>query len=192
MEVRLSKQNRQGTFRISPALIYMLAEFSYKKVHMILARKRTDRIVAFAKRDFVFLSVTDEPLADGTWVSGTVSVQTPKIPRQEGYVRAFQDSIAFYKPISQNKTKITIVCRIDLNDSTEEVGAGGWIPMWLYVKTVGISGAKSVISMRNVLVEARRQLEQSQKLSMGQEQATKKRKRFLLPWSRKSRQRQAI
>lgn len=159
---------------------------------MILARKRTDRILAFGKRDFVFLSVTDEPLADGTWVSGTVSVQTPKLPRQEGYVRAFQDSIAFYKPISENRTKITIVCRIDLNDSADEAGAGGWIPMWLYVKTVGISGAKSVISMRKYLVEARDELQRSRNFGVSHEEVTKKKKRLFLPWRKASQHQQAV
>lgn len=102
-----------------------------RRVHMILARKRTSRILAFGKRDLVFLSVRDEPLEDGTWVSGTVSVQTPSIPRQKGYTRAFQDSIAFYKPMDDNtKTHLTIVCRIDLNDSGEG-GEGGFIPMWI-------------------------------------------------------------
>eukprot|EP00980_Cylindrotheca_fusiformis_P012530 scaffold3079_cov119-Cylindrotheca_fusiformis.AAC.6 len=159
-------------------------EYSYKKVHMILARKRTARILTFGKRDFVFLSVTDEPLADGTWVSGTVSVQTPRVPRQKGYVRAFQDSIAFYKPISPNRTKITIVCRIDLNDSSDEVSAGGWIPMWLYVKTVGMTGAKSVMAMRSFLMKENSEQKDSQKASCTNQQTAKKKKRFSLPWSR--------
>ena len=147
-------------------------EFVHKKVHMILARKLTQRILAFGRRDFVFLSVSDEPLKDGTWVSGTVSVQTPKIPRQKGYTRAFQDSIAFYKPIDNGtKTKITMVFRIDLNDSSEN-GSGGLMPMWLYVKTVGNTGARSVISMRNVLMEAK-QRRQQQKQKLGETPAKK-------------------
>jgi hypothetical protein len=161
-------------------------DFTYKKVHMILARKRTQRIVAFGKRDFVFVSVTDEPLADGTWVSGTVSVQTPTIPRQVGYTRAFQDSIAFYKPIEETngvitKTKITIVCRIDLNDSSAD-GSGGWIPMWIYVKTIGATGARSVISMRNVLVEEQKQkrlLLEEQEQQQQQTTTKKKKKKSL-------------
>lgn len=69
-------------------------------VRMILCRKRMSRILAFGKRDLVFLSVAEsEPLEDGSLVSGTVSVRTPLVPRQPGYTRAFQDSIAFYKPI---------------------------------------------------------------------------------------------
>ena len=167
---------------------------------MILARKRTKRILAFGKREFVFVSVTgDKPLDDGTWVSGTVSVEfnetktdsdsdngneggdenendttttttTTSLPyRNKSYTRAFQDSIAFYKPIppsagasssssslSGERTKLTIICRIDLNDSsssTSDGGGGGCIPMWLYVKTIGITGARSVLNMRRALLE---------------------------------------
>lgn len=133
--------------------VELLGSFDYKGVNMILARKRTKRILAFGKRDMVFLSVSDQPLADGTWVSGSVSIQTPQIPRQSGYTRAFQDSIAFYKPLDGNtKTQLTIVCRIDLNDSSAD-GAGGWIPMWLYVKTIGATGLRSVTSMRDVIMQ---------------------------------------
>lgn len=133
--------------------VTIFGEFLYNKVHMILCRKRTKRILAFSKRDMVFLSVTDEPLPDGTWVSGTVAVRTPQIPREPGYTRAFQDSVAFYKPIEGNtKTALTIVCRIDLNDSGHD-GSGGFIPMWLYVKTVGRTGALSVQNMKNALEE---------------------------------------
>ena len=126
-------------------------------VTMILCRKRTKRIMAFGKRDLVFVSVQEnEPLPDGTWVSGTVSVQSDLLPRQSGYVRAFQDSIAFYKPLDGNtKTELTILCRIDLNDSGED-GTGGFIPMWLYVKTIGTTGVQSVIRMRNALLEEKR------------------------------------
>jgi hypothetical protein len=132
--------------------VTLYGEFTHRKVHMILAKKTTHRILAFGKRDFVFLSVSDSPLADGTWVSGTVSVQTPRISREKGYTRAFQDSVAFYKPVDNNKqTELTIVCRMDLNDSTDD-GSGGWMPMWLYVKTIGTAGARSVLSMRNVLI----------------------------------------
>jgi hypothetical protein len=134
------------------------ADGSASGIHMILARKRTKRLLTFGKREFVFISVTDEPLDDGTWVSGTVSVESPtKIPRTKSYTRAFQDSIAFYKPLydkdnKNTRTKVTIVCRIDLNDSSED-GAGGWIPMWVYVKTIGTTGARSVLNMRNALLE---------------------------------------
>ena len=166
---------------------------------MILARKRTKRILAFGKREFVFVSVTgDKPLDDGTWVSGTVSVEfnetktdsdsdngneggdenendttttttTTSLPyRNKSYTRAFQDSIAFYKPIppsaggcasssslSGERTKLTIICRIDLNDSSSSTsdGGGGCIPMWLYVKTIGITGARSVLNMRRALLK---------------------------------------
>ncbi|VEU34309.1 unnamed protein product [Pseudo-nitzschia multistriata] len=142
-------------------------------VRMILARKRTKRILAFGKREFVFVSVEDTPLQDGTWVSGTVSVQVDEsslkspLKRNKSYTRAFQDSIAFYKPLPSRaategkagggdadhrsgRTGLTIVCRIDLNDSN---GRGGCIPMWLYVKTIGATGAKSVWNMRRCLLE---------------------------------------
>ena len=149
-------------------------------VKMILARKRTKRILTFGKREFVFVSVEDVPLEDGTWVSGTVSVEVPEgtprgghqnekgvasrgalpsLRRNKSYTRAFQDSIAFYKPLPATKsgtcdrTKLTIVCRIDLNDSSGEHGGGGCIPMWLYVKTIGITGARSVLNMRKCLLE---------------------------------------
>ena len=119
---------------------------------MILCRKRMKRIGVYGKRDLVFLSVSDKPLEDGTFCSGTVSVVTDDVPRQDGYTRAFQDSIAFYKPLSSNETDLTIVCRIDLNDSGEG-GAGGCIPMWFYVKTIGITGVQSVMRMREALLE---------------------------------------
>ncbi len=139
--------------------IELFGNFDYKGVNMILARKRTKRILAFGKRDMVFLSVSDQPLADGTWVSGSVSVQTPQISRQSGYTRAFQDSIAFYKPLERNtQTQLTIVCRIDLNDSSAD-GAGGWIPMWLYVKTIGATGLRSFTSMRDeIMLETSRSI----------------------------------
>jgi len=190
----------------------LYGEYTYKKkVHMILARKRTKRILAFAKRDFTFVSVTDQPLKDGTWVSGTVSVQTPRIPRQKGYTRAFQDSIAFYKPTGDysEATKVTIIFRIDLNDSAsttdmdmdigmgmggrEEKGQGGWIPMWLYVKTIGATGAKSVINMRNALVEdqqdERLKLELEQGMSEDQPWTDNKKKKKLFSriWNKKTR-----
>lgn len=124
---------------------------------MKLARKTLKRIVTFGKRDFTFVSVSDHPRAeDGAWVSGTVSVVTDQIPRKEGYVRAFQDSVAFYEPeevcevTGQPRTKLTIVFRIDLNDSREG-GGGGYVPMWMYVKTVGTTGMLSVQNMKKQL-----------------------------------------
>ena len=130
----------------------------HRGVSMTLARKRTKRLLALGKRDFLFVSVADLPLRDGTLVSGTVSVVAPHVaPRQKGYTRAFQDSIAFYKPLdSGSKTELTIICRIDLNDSGPD-GEGGFMPMWLYVKTIGATGARSVLSMRNYLERARQQ-----------------------------------
>lgn len=128
-------------------------EFNIANTHMLLCRKRTKRLMAFGKRDLVFLSVTEEPLEDGTWVSGSVSVETPTIPRDKHYTRAFQDSLAFYKPIDNNqRCALTIMCRIDLNDSSED-GAGGFIPMWMYVKTIGRTGVMSVLKMKDAIVQ---------------------------------------
>ena len=127
-------------------------EWNIHNTHMLLCRKRTKRIMAFGKRDLVFLSVTDEPLEDGTWVSGSVSVKTDLVPRDKKYTRAFQDSIAFYKPVADNKCAVTIMCRIDLNDSSED-GAGGFIPMWMYVKTIGRTGVMSVLKMRDAILD---------------------------------------
>ena len=121
--------------------------FSHPAVGVLLCRKRTKRIFAFGKRDLVFLSVTENgPLADGTLVSGTISLHVSELSRQPGYTRAFQDSVAFYKPIDGNHTVLTVVRRIDLNDAS---GDGGWIPMWLYVKTIGYTGAQSFLRMKN-------------------------------------------
>lgn len=127
-----------------------------KSVSMILAKKRTKRIVMYGKRDFTFVSVSDIPRSDGVWVSGTVSVITPTLPREASYVRAFQDSIAFYERLPNDeetgepRSLLTIVCRIDLNDSAEG-GQGGAIPMFFYVKTIGTSGLISMNSMRSEL-----------------------------------------
>ena len=49
------------------------------------------------------------------------------------------------------RTKLTIVFRIDLNDSREG-GAGGFVPMWMYVKTVGKTGMLSVQNMKKQLI----------------------------------------
>eukprot|EP00547_Thalassionema_nitzschioides_P003088 CAMPEP_0194208778 /NCGR_PEP_ID=MMETSP0156-20130528/7132_1 /TAXON_ID=33649 /ORGANISM="Thalassionema nitzschioides, Strain L26-B" /LENGTH=242 /DNA_ID=CAMNT_0038935811 /DNA_START=73 /DNA_END=798 /DNA_ORIENTATION=+ len=105
-------------------------DYFFEGTNMTLARKRTKRILgAFGKRDFAFVSVghksNDE---DDVLLSGTVSVITEDvIPRQPGYTRAFQDSIAFYRPLPNDQTHLTIICRIDLNDS---YGEGGSMPMW--------------------------------------------------------------
>jgi hypothetical protein len=39
-----------------------------------------------------------------------------------------------------------------LNDSAAD-GEGGHIPMWLYVKTIGITGAKSIMNMKRALMQ---------------------------------------
>jgi hypothetical protein len=46
---------------------------------------------------------------------------------------------------------LTIVCRIDLNDSGAD-GEGGWVPMWIYVKTIGHTAAASIHKMRQALL----------------------------------------
>ena len=135
----------------------VLGDYKYKGIEMRLARKRLKRIVAFGKRDFTFVSVSDTPRSDGAWVSGTVSVVTDQIPRKKGYTRAFQDSIAFYEAVTDDDntgkemTKLTIVFRIDLNDSSDG-GNGGFVPMWMYVKTVGSTGMLSVQNMKKQLL----------------------------------------
>jgi len=136
----------------------IVVQKQFKGVSMTLARKRTKRIVTFGKRDFVFVSVSDLPRPDGTWVSGTVSIISDKLRRMPSYTRAFQDSIAFYKPLGKDRTKLTIVCRIDLNDNSEG-GEGGSIPMWLYVKTIGATGLRSVNSLRSHLEKERQERE---------------------------------
>lgn len=142
----------------------------YGDVDLILARKRAKRLIAFGKRDFLFVSVSDVTRPDGVRVSGTVSVVTPMHPRVPGYTRAFQDSVGFYAPMPDDpdtgepRTALTIVCRIDLNDSAVG-GEGGMIPMWLYVQTIGRTGSASMNKMRRQLrleMEERR-LEQEKK-----------------------------
>ena len=99
-------------------------------------------------------------------ISGTVSVITDKLPRQKGYTRAFQDSVAFYEQIYNSEepvTKITIMCRIDLNDSSEG-GDGGNVPMWIYVKTIGSSG---VLTIQNMRREIRNEFKQLQSKECG-------------------------
>ena len=131
-------------------------EYKHRGIHMKLARKTIKRLITFGKRDFTFVSVSDHPRGDGAWVSGTVSVVTDEIPRMNGYVRAYQDSIAFYesldntKDTNQPQMKLTIVFRIDLND-TRDGGDGGFVPMWAYVKTVGTTGMASVQNMKRQL-----------------------------------------
>lgn len=133
----------------------VLGEYKHKGIEMRLARKTLKRIVTFGKRDFTFVSVSDHPRSDGAMVSGTVSVVTDQIPRKKGYTRAFQDSIAFYEPLDdeagKSRTKLTIVFRIDLNDSSDG-GNGGFVPMWAYVKTVGTTGMLSVQNMKRQLL----------------------------------------
>ena len=147
----------------------ILEQFDHGKVNMVLARKRAKRLVTFGKRDFLFVSVSDQPRSDGVLVSGTVSAVTSKYPRVQGYVRAYQDSIGFYEPhaddptTGESRTSVTIVCRIDLNDSGEG-GEGGHVPMWLYTQTIGLSGSSSLAKMRK---QMRLEMEERQALAEG-------------------------
>lgn len=149
--------------------LIILEQFDHGKVNMVLANKRAKRLVTFGKRDFLFVSVSDQPRSDGVLVSGTVSVVTPKYPRVQGYVRAYQDSIGFYEPhaddpnTGESRTSVTIVCRIDLNDSGEG-GEGGHVPMWLYTQTIGLSGSSSLAKMRK---QMRLEMEERQALAEG-------------------------
>jgi len=149
--------------------------YEHRGVKMILARKKTTKLVGglFGPRDFTFLSVSDLPRSDGTWVSGTVSVVTDKLPRETGYTRAYQDSVAFYQNIDPDeesglpRSRLTIITRIDLNDSSED-GEGGAIPMWLYVKTVGTTAAIALRNMRrevDIILKKRLTLETEKKKS---------------------------
>jgi len=163
----------------------VLGHYRHSDLRMKLARKTTSRIVAFGKRDFTFVSVSEKQRAssssspspssrdgngngrnsngdsNGRWVSGTVSVVTESIPPYSGYVRAYQDSIAFYERLDDSdrgsgggggrpQMKLTIVFRLDLNDSRTG-GGGGYVPMWIYVKTVGATGMASVQNMKREL-----------------------------------------
>jgi len=119
-----------------------------KGADLTLLWKKSKRLLAFRKRDFLFVSVTNPPREDGMWVAGTVSIRTPRYPRVPGYTRAYQDSISFYEPLDGGKrTKLTAVCRLDLNDSSAD-GEGGLIPMWLYLRTIGNTGALVMQGMR--------------------------------------------
>jgi len=130
--------------------VVIVGRYSHHGVDMTLARKLTKRFLTFGKRDFTFVSVSDLPRPDGVWTSGTVSVVTEAMPRAGGYVRGFQDSIAFYRRMDGGRTHVTIVCRIDLNDSGEG-GGGGGIPMWLYVKTIGTTGVSAMMTMKRLI-----------------------------------------
>mmetsp|Transcript_19509 Transcript_19509/g.29349 ORF Transcript_19509/g.29349 Transcript_19509/m.29349 type:complete len:264 (+) Transcript_19509:193-984(+) len=123
-------------------------DYFFEGMNMTVARKRTKRILGIlGKRDFVFVSVGHKG-ENEVFMSGTISVVTKSIPRQRDYTRAFQDSIAFYRPHDKNQTHLTIICRLDLNDSH---GDGGYMPMWLYVKTIGTTASRSILNLRREL-----------------------------------------
>lgn len=69
---------------------------------------------------------------------------------QPGYSHPFFVSFCCHDLCSHRD--LTIVCRIDLNDSGDG-GVGGFIPMWLYVKTIGYTAAESVYKMRRALIK---------------------------------------
>jgi len=137
----------------------VVKEWPVGKAKVFLARKLSKRILYYGKRDFSLLSVVDTPPSrdDGILVSGTISVDTPgHIPRQKGFTRAHQDMVCFYKPLDksrngQDQMELTIILRTDLNDSVEEEGTGGYFPMGIVVKTLGITGPQAMRSLRRVL-----------------------------------------
>jgi hypothetical protein len=136
----------------------VVKELNVQKARMIMARKLSTSILGFGKRDFSLLSVTSDhgQREDGVLVSGTISVIIPQqIPRYNGFTRAFQDMVCFYKPTGRNSnandtTELTIMLRTDLNDSADG-GTGGAVPMWLVVKTLGIAGTKAMQGLRKVV-----------------------------------------
>ena len=96
-------------------------EFTVQEKNMVVARKRSKSILGFGRRDFSLLAVTSSvgPRSD--------------IPRYEGFTRAFQDMVCFYKPVGRHsdgtqQTELTIMLRTDPNDSTHG-GVGGAVPM---------------------------------------------------------------
>jgi hypothetical protein len=142
---------------------------------MTLCRKQSTKLVGglFGKRDFTFVSIADTPSKlDGTLVGATLSVDVPSIfPRRSGYTRAYQDSISWYKPVidpvsGKPATDLTILVRLDLNDSVPPASApgtygnstvsGGHMPMWLYVQTVGTTAAMSMSKLRQALIRSQR------------------------------------
>lgn len=152
--------------------ISVVKELNVQNARMIMARKLSTSILGFGKRDFSLLSVTSSrgQGKDGVLVSGTISIIVPQqIPRYNGFTRAFQDLVCFYKPMGHNskskvhdQTELTILLRTDLNDSTDG-GTGGAVPMWLIVKTLGVAGTKAMQGLRKVV----RQHATTQKFSDG-------------------------
>ena len=55
------------------------------------------------------------------------------------------------------------MCRIDLNDSGEG-GEGGFVPMWIYTQTIGLSGSASLAKMRK---QMRLEMEERQTAAEG-------------------------
>ena len=82
----------------------------HKGADIAVCHRRMKRLGGlFGKRDFAFLSVTEEEgpsstSAGGTRVATTMSIITPKIPRMSGYTRGYQDSYAIYRPVNNGKS----------------------------------------------------------------------------------------
>lgn len=138
----------------------VVQEYSTPTAHMVMARKLSTRILGFGRRDFSLLSIVEDTnapvLNDGVLVSGSISVIAPEqIPRYEGFTRAYQDMVCFFKPMGstlegEEQTELTIVLRTDLNDSTDG-GSGGNVPMWVVAKTLGVAGSKAMQGLRKVV-----------------------------------------
>ncbi len=154
----------------------VLGKYKHGGLEMTLARKRTKRLVTFGKRDFTFLSVSEHLKNDQVRISGTVSVSSPRMSKERGYVRAYQDSMSYYESMDNDadtgrpRMRLTMVFRLDLNDSTEG-GDGANVPMWVYVKTAGTSAMASVQNMKRLL-EA--QLIEKERVWSGDEKSCEK------------------
>jgi len=133
----------------------VFGDYEHRGLQMTLARKKTKRLVTFGKRDFTFLSVSERP-RDGAWVSGTVSVATARMPKEQGYVRAYQDSVSYYEALEPDnntgvsRMRMSMLFRLDLNEARSGRG-GGHVPMWIYVKTAGTTAMASVQNMKRQL-----------------------------------------
>lgn len=138
----------------------VVKEYSTETARMVMARKLSTRILGFGRRDFSLLSIVEDQNApkrdDGVLVSGSISVIAPgHIPRYQGFTRAYQDMVCFYKAVDSNsegqdQTELTIILRTDLNDSTDG-GSGGHVPMWVVAKTLGLAGSKAMKGLRKVV-----------------------------------------
>lgn len=118
-------------------------------------------------------SPDDATVGSDTRVSASVSIVTTRLPRQKGYTRAYQDSVGFYESLGVNPTtgeprmRLTVICRVDLNDSSED-GEGGAVPMWLYLRSAGTTGPMSIRKLqREVLMDVQERRRQQQEATTG-------------------------